>query len=149
VLVAIQLVLIGLLVLLPAQAAWEVPSPLARASLLGEALGIVIMVIGGVALGHGLTAVPLPNQHAQLRTAGLYRYVRHPIYSGLLLFAVSRAAASASWWTAGCMVALVSLITVKAWWEERHLAVRFPEYADYRNRTPRFVPGWRKGRRAG
>ena len=42
------------------------------------------MVIGATGLGRGLTATPLPNAHAQLRTGGLYRYARHPIYSGLL-----------------------------------------------------------------
>ncbi len=48
------------------------------------------MVVAATALGRGLTAAPLPNSHAELRTGGLYRFVRHPIYSGLLLFAVAR-----------------------------------------------------------
>lgn len=147
-LVAAQLLLIALVVLLPGRGAWPTPVALARASLLAEALGIVLMVVAATELGRGLTAVPLPNEHARLRTGGLYRYVRHPIYTGLLLFAVSRAAGSASWWAAAASLALVALITVKARWEERHLAVRFDGYADYCARTPRFIPGWGRRRNA-
>ena len=143
-LVAGQLGLLALVVLLPGRRAWSVPILLARATMLGEALGVLVMLVAATALGRGLTAVPLPNEHARLRTGGLYRFVRHPIYSGLLLFAVSRAAGSASWRTAAATVALAALINVKARWEERHLTLRFPQYADYRERTPRFIPGWRR-----
>jgi protein-S-isoprenylcysteine O-methyltransferase Ste14 len=90
------------------------------------------MVVAGTALGRGLTAAPLSNSHAELRTRGLYRFVRHPIYSGLLLLAVAVAVALASgsrWTTAAC-AALVVLINAKARWEERHLAAR----------AARFVP---------
>jgi len=51
---------------------------------IGTVVGLAVMVIGATGLGRGLTATPLPNAHAQLRTGGLYRYARHPIYSGLL-----------------------------------------------------------------
>ncbi len=99
------------------------------------------MVVAGTALGRGLTAAPLPNSHAELRTAGLYRFVRHPIYSGLLLLTVALTLTSGSLWTTAACVALVVLINVKARWEEGHLARRFSAYAGYAVRTPRFVPG--------
>lgn len=47
--------------------------------------GSVIAAIAASNLGAGLTASPLPNSAAQLRTGGMYRWVRHPIYCGLLL----------------------------------------------------------------
>jgi len=98
------------------------------------------MIIGATGLGRGLTATPLPNAHAQLRTGGLYRYARHPIYSGLLLTMASITVASGSGFRLLALGALVLLLTVKARWEETHLIQRFAGYADYAARTPRFVP---------
>ncbi|MDP2288133.1 MAG: methyltransferase [Actinomycetota bacterium] len=89
----------------------------------------------------GLTAAPLPNSHAELRTGGLYRFVRHPIYGGLLLLAIALTLASASSWTTMACVALVALINAQARWEERRLTERFPAYAAYADCTPRFIPG--------
>jgi protein-S-isoprenylcysteine O-methyltransferase Ste14 len=136
-----QFVLLALIIFLPGSDSWAVPSPVAGAAQVAETIGIIIMVVAATALGRGLTATPLPNAHAQLRTGGLYRYVRHPIYTGLLLFAVARTLASGSAWTASACLALVLLINVKAHWEERHLVKRFPGYAAYASRTSRFFPG--------
>lgn len=139
-----QFALLGALVLLPVRQDWPVPEWLQVAALAGMALGLVIMLVGGTALGRGLTAVPLPNRHARLRTGGLYRWVRHPIYTGLLLLAGSVAVRSASVPRLGVFLVLLALITVKARWEEGHLARRFSGYPAYAAITPRFVPRpWR------
>jgi protein-S-isoprenylcysteine O-methyltransferase Ste14 len=139
-LVAGQFILIGILVLLPPRHDWQVPAALTVACTMGAVLGLVVTVIGATGLGRGLTATPLPNAHAQLRTGGLYRYVRHPIYSGLLLMMASFTVASGSVFRLLTLGALVMLLTVKARWEEKRLAGRFEGYADYAARTPRFVP---------
>ena len=136
-----QFVLLATIVLLPRGDEWTLPAAVVRATQIAAVVGIVLMMVAGAALGRGLTAAPLPNSHAELRTGGLYRFVRHPIYGGLLLLAVALTPTSGSLWTAAACAALVVLINAKARWEERHLAQRFPEYADYAARTPRFVPG--------
>lgn len=145
-LVAAQFLLIAGIVLLPDGGAWPVPSWLAKVGTAGTWLGIVVMLIGGLGLGRGLTAAPLPNAHAQLRTGGLYRFVRHPIYTGLLLFAAAQVVSSASLVVTVTGVLLALLINVKARWEEQRLAERFPDYSAYARRTPRFVPGLTRGR---
>ncbi len=139
-LVAGQFVLIGILLLLPDRHDWPVPAALAATSTAATLVGLVVMVIGAVGLGRGLTATPLPNAHARLRTGGLYRYARHPIYSGLLLTMTSITAASGSLFQLLTLGVLVLLITVKARWEEKRLTQRFEGYASYAARTPRFVP---------
>lgn len=145
-LVAAQFVLLGALVLVPARRDWPVPRWLGVATVLGVGAGLLTMVVGGTALGRGLTATPLPNRHARLRTGGLYRWVRHPIYTGLLLLTGSLTVRSASVPRAVVFLALLGLITVKARWEEGHLARRFGGYHAYAENTPRFVPRpWRAG----
>ena len=139
-----QFVLIGFLVLLPHRHDWPVPATLTIALSAVSVVGVLLMVIGATGLGRGLTATPLPNAHAQLRTGGLYRFVRHPIYSGLLLTMTSFTAASGSMLRLLTLCALFVLLTAKARWEERRLAQRFEGYAEYAARTPRFVPvRWR------
>ena len=135
-----QFALIALIVLLGGGAAWPVPTWLDRLAWVGVALGFAVMLLGATWLGRGLTAAPLPNAHARLQTGGLYRYVRHPIYSGLLLFAAAHTIASASYVQVALCLALIALIGIKARWEERRLAARFPDYTDYCAQTPRFVP---------
>ena len=81
-----------------------------------------------------------------LRTGGLYRAVRHPIYSGLLLTAGSFTIASGSLPRLLALAALVALLTAKARWEERHLARRFADYPASAAHTPRFVPRWSTAR---
>ncbi len=136
-----QFVLLALVVLLPSGTIWTVPAIVSRATQVAAVLAIAVMVVAATALRRGLTAAPLPNSHAELRTAGMYKFVRHPIYSGLLLLAVALTVNSGSLWTTAACVALVMLINVKARWEERHLAERFPDYTAYAARTPRFIPG--------
>lgn len=147
-LVALQFLLLGLLVLLPFGSDWPVPGWLVAAAVLLGLGGLAVMAVGAGALGRGLTAAPLPNARAQLRTRGLYEHVRHPIYSGLLLVAGAIAAVSGSVARLVVYVLLVVLLVVKARWEEERLVRRFPDYAAYAARTPRFVPrlGFRERR---
>jgi len=139
-LVAGQFVLIGGLVLLRGRDDWPVPRALAIGCVVATVVGVAVMVVGATALGRGLTATPLPNAHAQLRTGGLYRFVRHPIYSGLLLTMTSITVASGSAVRLVVLGLLVLLLTMKARWEEARLAQRFEGYAAYAARTPRFAP---------
>jgi protein-S-isoprenylcysteine O-methyltransferase Ste14 len=135
-----QFVLIGILVVLPRRHDWPVQTALSVACTVATVLGLAVMVIGATGLGRGLTATPLPNAHAQLRTGGLYRFARHPIYSGLLLTMASITVASGSGFRLLALAALVPLLTVKARWEEVRLSQRFEGYASYAARTPRFIP---------
>jgi protein-S-isoprenylcysteine O-methyltransferase Ste14 len=138
--------LLALVVLLPAGRDWPVSALIHRLGLGAEGLGLVIMAVAAMSLGRGLTALPLPNDRAQLRTGGLYRLARHPIYSGLILFAVADAVVSGSVLRGGACILLCALLTVKSRWEEARLAERFPGYLKYASRTPRFFPmPWRRG----
>ena len=139
-LVLAQGILLAVITALPRRAHWPVPKALRRAGYLGMAAGSCLAAAGAASLERGLTALPLPNDRAQLRTGGLYRWVRHPIYSGLLIGSAARAATSGNRWGLVTFVALAGLLTGKTSFEERHLRARFPDYGGYADRTPRFIP---------
>jgi protein-S-isoprenylcysteine O-methyltransferase Ste14 len=140
VLVGAQGVLLAFLVLVPSKRAWVVPTPL---HVLGECLlwgGLAGVVLGALGLGLAASVHPEPTTRAVLRTTGPYRFVRHPIYSGVLLFAAGVTITAGSVLDVLVFGALIGLLSLKARFEERLLAQRFAGYAEYARVTPRFVP---------
>ena len=140
--VVVQLALIAAILLLPAGDAWAVPAWLGAVATGLEWLGVAVLVVGLVNLGRSLTPLPSPVPHGELHTGGLFGLVRHPIYSGIMALAVGAAALSGNPLTVVAALALIGWFMLKARWEEAQLDARYPGYAAYRRRTPRFVPGW-------
>jgi hypothetical protein len=78
----------------------------------------------------------------ELVTSGIYGYIRHPMYASLLALAWGAYFQSPSWpGTAVAAIASISLyLTAKA--DEQECPAYFGEaYADYMQRTRRFIPG--------
>jgi protein-S-isoprenylcysteine O-methyltransferase Ste14 len=109
--------------------------------------GALVAICGGVVvtsaarlLGSSLTPFPRPAEGAALVEQGPYGVVRHPIYSGGLLF-VAGVSLALSWWALAGTAVLAVVWGLKARVEERFLEERYPAYADYRARTRyRLVP---------
>jgi len=138
--VALQGVLLLAFFLAPKRDDWPVPGWLAAAGSVAVIAGGATLVVAALNLGRSLTALPTPVPRGALRTGGLYRFVRHPIYSGLLLLLFGSAAGSGSVVRLVLAGVLLALLTRKARWEEDMLRRRYPGYDDYARRTPRFVP---------
>jgi protein-S-isoprenylcysteine O-methyltransferase Ste14 len=75
-----------------------------------------------------------------LVTTGPYRFIRHPIYAGMCLFATPGAVSHPS----PSSILLCALIWVagfaRMFCEERLLCARYPEYRHYAASTPRVIP---------
>ena len=140
VLVLAQFVLLAGLVAAPPGAGWSVPLWVAIPAVVVGVGGLALMVAGAVALRRGLTAAPLPNRFAELRTHSVFAFMRHPIYTGLLIATAAFLVVSGGVVRLGVWLLLVLLINVKARWEERRLERRFPGYREYAARTSRFFP---------
>jgi protein-S-isoprenylcysteine O-methyltransferase Ste14 len=84
----------------------------------------------------------LRNEHA-LITHGLYRYLRHPMYSAFWLWAVAQALLLPNW-IAGFsgLVGFGTLYFCRVGSEERMMEEAFgAQYRDYAARTKRIIPG--------
>lgn len=130
-----QFVLLALLVL-PGPPLWESPPITAGAALL-MLLGAAIAIAGAVSLGRELVVWVAPKAGASLRTTGVFRFTRNPIYLGLIV-------ATAGWvlWRArlelvAVWVLLALVLVVKAHIEQHRLLDAFgDEYREYAERTP-------------
>lgn len=75
----------------------------------------------------------------QLVSHGLYRYVRHPIYTAdLMLFVGLELALNC--WLVLLAVPLIPAMIVRTGREEEQLSAAVPGYSEYRLRTKRFIP---------
>ena len=138
--VAAQAAFLTALVLFPAGDDWPMPTGLAAVSTALVILGMLVAVVAVLNLGRALTPTPVPNGRGQLRTDGLYRLVRHPIYTGVLGIVVGLTLGTRHWAGLGLGLSTVMFFWAKARWEEARLAEAFPGYAAYAAGTPRFVP---------
>ncbi|WP_127500310.1 methyltransferase family protein [Actinoplanes solisilvae] len=143
-LVALQMVLLAGLVWVPGERVWSVTGWPAVTAVVVIAIAAVFAGAAAVRLGSGLTASPLPSSAAQLRTTGAYAYVRHPIYTGLLLGGAAVVLLGGRLTRVWVWLGLLVLLWGKTRLEERKLAARFPGYRDYAARTPRLVPDPRR-----
>jgi protein-S-isoprenylcysteine O-methyltransferase Ste14 len=104
------------------------------------ACGIALAVWARVHLGRNWGMPMTQRAEPELVTSGPYRFVRHPIYSGLLTAMLGTALVNN---LLGLIVvaALVAYFYYSGTVEERNLAAIFPEaYPEYRSRTKMLIP---------
>lgn len=110
----------------------------------GIAIGLLaclIMVIAAINLGANLTPLPHPKDDSVLIQTGLYQYVRHPIYFGVLLAALAWLLIFPGLYILAYSICLFLFFDIKAWREEVWLVERFSGYKKYQARVKKLIPG--------
>ncbi len=103
-------------------------------------LGLALAVWARVYLGGNWGAPMSQKVDPELVTTGPYRFIRHPIYSGILLGAIGTAIAVSFYWIVA-VVLLGAYFVYSAAVEERIMGRLFPEaYPLYKRSTKMLVP---------
>ncbi len=103
-------------------------------------LGAIISLVGVLQLNVHLSPFPSPLPGSKLIENGVYKFIRHPIYSGILFALFGFGFLAHSGYKLAIAVILYFLFYLKTKYEEKRLLEVFPGYSDYQKRTGRFFP---------
>lgn len=128
----------------PAWMAWSKVGLPDWVRLLGFGLGFVCVL--GIywlfsSIGTGITPVSATRKEHKLVTNGIYKYIRHPLYTfGSSMFLAFGMMAD-SWFVAALGTLTFVLMAIRTPKEEANLIAKFgDEYREYMKRTGRFLP---------
>jgi protein-S-isoprenylcysteine O-methyltransferase Ste14 len=104
-------------------------------------VSLILFLKGFWDLGNSLTPLPHPRDDSKLVQTGVYRIVRHPIYSGLILGSLGWALYQLSVTHFMGVIAIFLFFNAKASREEIWLKERYPDYSEYCQRVKKLIPG--------
>ncbi|WP_162430884.1 methyltransferase family protein [Christiangramia aestuarii] len=102
--------------------------------------GVIIFLLAMLQLNKNLSPFPTPRAGSKLVKTGLYKYIRHPIYTGILIGLGSFSIYTNSGFRVMICLGLYVLFSVKTAYEEKLLLQKFSDYREYQKRTGRFFP---------
>jgi protein-S-isoprenylcysteine O-methyltransferase Ste14 len=115
---------------------WQVTPHLGLVADTLTVIGLLITLCARRALGTNWSANVVFKERHELIEGGPYRFVRHPIYSGVLLMLFGTMLVWGRLVGVVAFVVIIAGLSVKASLEERLLMSHFPEaYAQYRRRV--------------
>ncbi|MFZ5857686.1 MAG: methyltransferase family protein [Chloroflexota bacterium] len=132
-----------LVAVLPDAPLYYVPAPISYAMILGQGLAAILLLVGVLQTDTlafvGLRQLFEEEKPAKFVTNGLYRLVRHPLYTAGLLFLWLSPQVTVNSFT--LYVGATIYILIGAYFEERKLSREFgAAYAEYKSKTPMLIP---------
>ncbi len=117
-----------------ARGAWPMPAGVLAAL----SLALAIWTLAHNRIGN-FNIRPVPKRGGRLVTSGPYRWIRHPMYTSVLLGAAALAWTAPAWAWLGWF-GLWLVLWAKATLEEAQMTQWHPDYRAYRQRSRRFLP---------
>ena len=103
-------------------------------------VGLSFAIWARVHLGRNWSSRPAVKEHHELVTTGPYAYVRHPIYTGIIMMAFATALTVSIFGIGVFVIASFTYIS-RIGKEEKIMLELFPkEYPEYRKRTKALIP---------
>jgi protein-S-isoprenylcysteine O-methyltransferase Ste14 len=107
----------------------------------GFAFGIALLIWMFITLGRNLTDTVVTRRDAHFIDHGPYRYVRNPMYTGILIVGLSLGPTLGTWLIPLGASVVFSILAIRTRTEEYYLILRFGgRYRGYMTRVGRFFP---------
>ena len=110
---------------------------------------VIVFMILGVALGMwaiqtirlgNFNISPLLKPGGIMIAHGPYHFIRHPMYTSILLVCWPLVLGHFGWWKLGFVVALTLVLVVKLHLEESYLKKAFVAYREYSRTSKKLIP---------
>ena len=112
--------------------------------LLAVIVAAICFGLGGYALlvmkFRNFHILPHPVKNSEMVLLGPYRFIRHPMYTSVLLTMLALIVGDFSAARLAMWLVLAADLIVKLNYEEKLLVIRFPAYETYRLKTKRLIP---------
>jgi len=102
--------------------------------------GALVALIALSQLNTNLSPFPSPKSNISLITNGIYKYSRHPIYTGILGILLGYGLYAGSGYKIFITIMLLVLFYYKSKYEEKKLSSMFSKYPEYMKTTGMFLP---------
>jgi protein-S-isoprenylcysteine O-methyltransferase Ste14 len=120
---------------------WEYTPTIGIAAMALTALGLMTLVWARATLAGNWSADVVLKENHELIERGPYRYVRHPIYTGIILMGLGGVMLSGTTFALVVLACVLALLWLKLSREERLLTLHFPdEYPRYKSRVKALIP---------
>jgi protein-S-isoprenylcysteine O-methyltransferase Ste14 len=106
-----------------------------RAGTIVCAAALLLLLVSLVTLRRVIQVAPAPRQGGHLVEAGVYRWLRHPIYTAMVALLAGLWLRRPALATAAAAAIVIAFLIVKSRYEESLLLSAYPGYAAYRTRT--------------
>ncbi len=124
--------------------------PLFAPTGLPRTAGIVLAIAGLLLMGSAFPSIseavqiaPAPKPGARLVTRGIYRWLRHPMYTGILMISIGIFLTTPTVLVGAVAAAIIVFLALKVRFEEKLLAAAYRDYASYKRRTRGLFPIFR------
>jgi len=110
--------------------------PLYAAQAIG--LGIILLSLRAFDAAIFLGLKPMPAGGESFVESGIYRHMRHPMYTGFMLLLLASPVHSVN--SLHLSLAISAYFIIGSFFEERRMLASHPDYDGYRRRVPAFIP---------
>jgi len=106
------------------------------------AFGVLVFAWAAFSLGgNNFTIMPDPRAGNTLSRSGIYRWLRHPMYTAVLLCGLGVTLGAPNVWRWSALVVCTVVLLVKIRYEEGLLTQRHPDYPQRMKGVARLFPG--------
>ena len=109
-----------------------------------SSIAIALFISSKITLGKNYSPCYDQRKPKNITSSGLYKYVRHPIYSSNILLLIGTFVISGSYLMLINIFILSFFYTISAYREEKYLINNFDYYNGYSKKTGMFLPKYRK-----
>ena len=103
-------------------------------------LGVIISIWSRKIIGTNWSSVVTLKKDHELVQNGPYKYIRHPIYTGMILALIGTAIVLGNLKALIIIIVIVAGLIKKSIDEEKLLTANLAEYSEYKKRTKRLIP---------